>query len=169
MCGFAVGFIGSPPLTRGKVLPHEQGALPFGITPAYAGKSNVWLYVVSSGTGSPPLTRGKAQGKRYVWIVDGITPAYAGKVRRDPDHLSALRITPAYAGKRLIMSSASALVKDHPRLRGEKLPQNLRDPCFLGSPPLTRGKDKSIQRCVTKARITPAYAGKSMAHSLSPL
>ena len=70
-------------------------------------------------------------------------------------------ITPAYAGKSFAARTRRVAIRDHPRLRGEKLPQNLRDPCFLGSPPLTRGKDKSIQRCVTKARITPAYAGKS--------
>ena len=91
--------IGSPPLTRGKVLypdrlPHQQR-----ITPAYAGKRlRRVIRLVKPGdhprlrgekrckavpsmycVGSPPLTRGKVSCAAYEVASAGITPAYAGK------------------------------------------------------------------------------------------
>ena len=52
------------------------------------------------------------------------------------------RITPAYAGKSMELSSSIMVLKDHPRLCGEKLYSQLK---LLGW-----------------NRITPAYAGKSL-------
>ena len=51
-------------------------------------------------------------------------------------------------------------VEDHPRLRGEKPRKTLPLRFFAGSPPLTRGKDRSAQEARCEKRITPAYAGK---------
>ena len=75
--------LGSPPLTRGKVVFPANPAAHVGITPAYAGKSDELNDSVIEdkdhprlrgekgsaepfgviGLGSPPLTRGKAQGR----------------------------------------------------------------------------------------------------------
>ena len=73
---------------------------------------------------------------------------------------SALRITPAYAGKRYFYIYVWFLSWDHPRLRGEKVDfvSNLID--FVGSPPLTRGKEQFTQQLKQFFGITPAYAGK---------
>ena len=86
----------------------------------------------------------------------------------DFDHVIAEdRITPAYAGKSEIFELSHNLKKDHPRLCGEKgAPAEI---SFLteGSPPPMRGKGiptGSVPRC---SRITPAYAGKSLALSTS--
>ena len=70
------------------------------------------------------------------------------------------RITPAYAGKSAKRIRLPSLLRDHPRLRGEKVV--LENPVTYrqGSPPLTRGKDKNATRAIFGGRITPAYAGK---------
>ena len=67
--------------------------------------------------------RGKAHLCSAVVSVFGITPAYAGKSPRikewDTEN-QVLGITPAYAGKRLGNLQKSMVLKDHPRLCGEK-------------------------------------------------
>ena len=132
---------GSPPLTRGKDLIIIKSRQNSRITPAYAGKRlaaacffcapsdhprlrGEKVRMISGGTmpaGSPPLTRGKVPLERLYYTTFGITPAYAGK--------SSSKFTSTH------------VLKDHPRLRGEK-------PEIIKLPP------KNI-------RITPAYAGKS--------
>ena len=49
----------------------------------------------------------------------------------------------------------------HPRLRGEKRKAYMDKLEDAGSPPLTRGKGSNSLLKMIKARITPAYAGKS--------
>ena len=52
------------------------------------------------------------------------------------------------------------ILKDHPRLRGEKSCVLLSVFLSLGSPPLTRGKVSTAIRTYGDLGITPAYAGK---------
>ena len=70
-------------------------------------------------------------------------------------------ITPAYAGKSLGQLRKFLLLRDHPRVCGEKKLAEFEDESGEGSPPRMRGK--GILRVVLFAtrRITPAYAGKS--------
>ena len=92
-------------------------------------------------TGPPPPMRGKGYLRRQQECRGGITPAYAGK---------SLNST-------LILF----MIKDHPRLCGEKMACT-RSACLItGSPPPMRGKVEKASRCVQRHRITPAYAGKS--------
>ena len=90
---------GSPPHTRGKESLKGEKGEPFGITPAYAGKSGpyskspkfCWDHprirgeklpirsLVQSMPGSPPHTRGKGRAVIALASNMGITPAYAGK------------------------------------------------------------------------------------------
>ena len=92
-------------------------------------------------SGSPPLTRGKAFP---------LMSAFA-----------FVRITPAYAGKRPPARRSSLSDRDHPRLRGEKGRTASVKIRSLGSPPLTRGKERNVPAQRHRRRITPAYAGKS--------
>ena len=84
---------------RGKVAISQNCSDAHGITPAYAGKrqvfwcccSNFWDHPRLCGEkmssdvmsfmllGSPPPMRGKGTGLMYRGCGDGITPAYAGK------------------------------------------------------------------------------------------
>ena len=71
------------------------------------------------------------------------------------------RITPAYAGKSSLFGKGNIMLKDHPRLCGEKQQQQDIVRWIPGSPPPMRGKGKETQTECCNRRITPAYAGKS--------
>ena len=71
-----------------------------------------------------------------------------------------LGITPAYAGKSVAQAALNVIMRDHPRLCGEKSnapPQNY---TLKGSPPPMRGKERPEIIANFCKRITPAYAGK---------
>ena len=54
-----------------------------------------------------------------------------------------LGITPAYAGKRAVSPGGRKVLRDHPRLCGEKSPISA-DRCVgMGSPPPMRGKARN--------------------------
>ena len=73
------------------------------------------------------------------------------------------RITPAYAGKRNFTMHITHLYGDHPRLCGEKPDWDGLDKTAQGSPPPMRGKAVKSKIKFEDMRITPAYAGKSVA------
>ena len=111
---------GSPPRMRGKgrCCGLEDDAT--GITPAYAGKRTIFVRpsqcnrdhprvcgekirpraTASANHGSPPRMRGKALGDSLAGVRGGITPAYAGKRRNEGVILW--------------------IIRDHPRVCGEK-------------------------------------------------
>ena len=91
--------------------------------------------------GSPPHMRGKARSRTL------------GRVH--------CRITPAYAGKRTRRNRSPSLLRDHPRICGEKEVDDETEKNVEGSPPHMRGKDALAGRDIELIRITPAYAGKS--------
>ena len=73
------------------------------------------------------------------------------------------RITPAYAGKSVLCNHLLCQRKDHPRLCGEKSEPENCDMNNQGSPPPMRGKVPHSFVHHLSTRITPAYAGKSVA------
>ena len=94
--------LGSPPPMRGKTGYNSRHYDQYRITPAYAGKKQIWIweswgsgdhprlcgekqhdYRLSKGQGgSPPPMRGKSMDTVADSVITGITPAYAGKNRR---------------------------------------------------------------------------------------
>ena len=76
-------------------------------------------------------------------------------------------ITPAYAGKSSCGYVEHPLIRDHPRVCGEKPRKVFSSFAMIGSPPRMRGKDAGLDYNPIIDRITPAYAGKS-ARSGSP-
>ena len=133
--------LGSPPPMRGKEWHIQGDVLPYRITPAYAGKSLYCLTIAVKPSGSPPPMRGKVSERNGAFWKH--------------------RITPAYAGKRQVHIPRIGILKDHPRLCGEKsICYDSTRPC-LGSPPPMRGKVYGVAGRRGVSRITPAYAGKS--------
>ena len=110
------------------------------ITPAYAGKSEFSFAASVLSAGSPPPMRGKGSHEDSGGVGVGITPAYAGKSHRP--HVSL------------------GIVRDHPRLCGEKFCRALPGTGFTGSPPPMRGKGTIPALGEQHTGITPAYAGK---------
>ena len=151
----------SPPRMRGKVVVHGCVVLDVGITPAYAGKSPpakrknpaIWDHPRVCGEkipsslnwpmflGSPPRVRGKAAVRGWLRATEGITPACAGKSQ------TTRRVFP--------------VLRDHPRVCGEKRRDRLDYYVPQGSPPRVRGKVASGVSERFTAGITPACAGKS--------
>ena len=94
--------------------------LDFGITPAYAGKSRPlgWKHLLAE---DHPRLRGEKSFKAAVRSPDkGSPPLTRGKEHVDHVFEHVFGITPAYAGKSFFGRKEERLIKDHPRLRGEK-------------------------------------------------
>ena len=99
------------------------------------------LFVFRAVTGSPPRGRGKGDTNYKIPRFFGITPAWAGKSFCRHSH---------------VIQNA-----DHPRVGGEKPSTYQVEYWALGSPPRGRGKDERRRPGEIRARITPAWAGKS--------
>ena len=112
-----------------------------GITPAYAGKSLVFLCLALTSQDHPRVCGEKP-------FTTTLKPAFIG-------------ITPAYAGKRSQRSCPAQDARDHPRVCGEKSFCLLPLHPHTGSPPRMRGKGLLRPDSFNGAGITPAYAGKS--------
>ena len=131
------------------------------ITPAYAEKRSSTSFKISSYQDHPRLCgekRTECYTKSAAW---GSPPPMRGKVAVMHWFAMMQRITPAYAGKRAVSPGGRKVLRDHPRLCGEKSPISA-DRCVgMGSPPPMRGK--GYVKCILGkcGGITPAYAGKS--------
>ena len=85
-----------------------------------------------------------------------------GKRRHSRRTRSLRRITPAHAGKTRMFRRVLVGVADHPRACGENNVLCRRNIASGGSPPRMRGKPISSSVVTAVARITPAYAGKTL-------
>ena len=132
---------GSPPPMRGKVNQIFRNRVRGGITPAYAGKRQIWTWE-SWGSGDHPRLCGE---KRLTTILKmcavGSPPPMRGKVKQNNARAWLNGITPAYAGKRC--------------------PLAVDQSSNAGSPPPMRGKVVQHFFGLFETGITPAYAGKS--------
>ena len=152
--------LGSPPPMRGKVQFYHKTTPFIGITPAYAGKSARLLQCQGSSRDHPRLCGEKSFTPLCESLYIGSPPPMRGKVAVCGDLCNYERITPAYAGKRRATPKNVLLLRDHPRLCGEKLTIRSRQITFAGSPPPMRGKGVEQQKSRLLIRIAPAYAGK---------
>ena len=106
---------------RGKVcvsdtLHHERG-----ITPAYAGKSVNSVLSYALHEDHPRLCGEKSTKADLEKRVAGSPPPMRGKEKEFFPHVQIWGITPAYAGKSFRFGYIRDIVRDHPRLCGEKL------------------------------------------------
>ena len=157
---FCFNIMGSPPPMRGKVYHKTKGVLSTGITPAYAGKSSADSSHTNRGRDHPRLCGEKLPVLVYPLHVQGSPPPMRGKVFNFGFLTDHKRITPAYAGKSVAQAALNVIMRDHPRLCGEKQMPSIRSQSPLGSPPPMRGKVYIKDDRQLTAGITPAYAGK---------
>ena len=103
----------------------------------------------------------KLTNDRLSLAVKGSPPRVRGKDNCSINVGFDCGITPACAGKRLRAAAWTWIMRDHPRVCGEKgyLPRPVY--CESGSPPRVRGKAFQRSRNSFSVRITPACAGKS--------
>ena len=135
--------------------PHTRGALgrPRGDTdyetdhPRIRGEHVFREIRVRLQSGSSPHTRGARQSRRIGGDDIGIIPAYAGSTSVWPD--------------------TKWLKTDHPRIRGEHLPQTSCIADKQGSSPHTRGALRPSESILAILGIIPAYAGSTRCAVLS--
>ena len=90
------------------------------ITPACAGKSTPSLAVFGLHRDHPRVC-GEKRTRQAVWTqCGGSPPRVRGKADYTPVVDVRVRITPACAGKRGFLISEGFLIRDHPRVCGEK-------------------------------------------------
>ena len=154
--------LGSPPHVRGKAWDTCAYVARYGITPACAGKSG-YTYRCCWFVGDHPRMCGeKSASKTEAEAALGSPPHVRGKVSEQISALSVSRITPACAGKSQKTLVKIPILKDHPRMCGEKAPCPPIAERTGGSPPHVRGKvDINVAEELSR-RITPACAGKRL-------
>ena len=149
-----------PRLCGEKETTNTSSMTTTGITPTYAGKREV-IYGFKHVLQDHPRLCGEK-----IWNIKascgkwGSPPPMRGKARKRPTGKRLEGITPAYAGKRVMLSPDPVLLRDHPRLCGEKCTQKSLILYVIGSPPPMRGKVCILLPAGANHRITPAYAGK---------
>ena len=97
-------FVGSPPPMRGKVFFFDPEHLRIGITPAYAGKSDLMGGFKMAQEDHPRLCGEKKWFMTKKTFMAGSPPPMRGKVIFMMHTSAFSRITPAYAGKSIFCS-----------------------------------------------------------------
>ena len=154
--------MGSPPRMRGKAIHLFSPFCTVGITPAHAGKRQEYTAMACIREDHP-----RACGEKYMNLMKeqrekGSPPRMRGKVQPARGVRHPCRITPAHAGKSWPTTCWSRSTRDHPRACGEKAICAPVHKGLWGSPPRMRGKASITEIDTSKARITPAHAGKRM-------
>ena len=138
--------MGSPPRARGKVSIKFAVVDDIRITPACAGKRHHGKNH-HCGTKDHPRVRGEKTGASATLTADqGSPPRARGKGYTISRSKRAVGITPACAGKSGSAQLLRRQARDHPRVRGEKVPWVLPGNTQPGSPPRARGKAGSELR-----------------------
>ena len=151
---------GSPPRMRGKAAITARRVPAARITPAYAGKSFFRLLVFHRPWDHPRVCGEKPGFPQVGEFVSGSPPRMRGKVEFLLDFTRQFRITPAYAGKRCSLMLSRILMRDHPRVCGEK--REIRQPpaALRGSPPRMRGKASTRKWREERERDHPRVCGE---------
>ena len=116
---------GSPPHARGKGHRRTDGPGGGGITPACAGKSTRDGQLVTRTWDHPRMRGEKVDTSPAARILWGSPPHARGKAQKAGLVDGLGRITPACAGKSLDTLCGGRGGQDHPRMRGEKLHNQL--------------------------------------------
>jgi len=158
--------VGSPPPARGA--PDRRVAVPHvaRITPACAGSTPCPSPTVTAASDHPRLRGEHVNAGQAVILGFGSPPPARGARDQVGRTAVPVRITPACAGSTSCASCWTCRSTDHPRLRGEHLPQQPERAVPHGSPPPARGAPAPGPKTRLAARITPACAGSTFGQVL---
>ena len=152
---------GSPPPARGAPSQAAGQLSRVRITPACAGSTALISRSVPGGPDHPRL-RGEHRVGEVDWIDGhGSPPPARGAPARPEGGSARPRITPACAGSTVAVGVGATCSPDHPRLRGEHLPEGSGFSLSRGSPPPARGAPHAYDAQPHRLRITPACAGST--------
>ena len=113
--------VGSPPRRRGKASSGRTCAGAAGITPAWAGKSRAEASCGCARRDHPRVGGEKTRVFQQHFPAVGSPPHGRGKEVADEGIGGIIRITPAWAGKSVVRGLRWVILRDHPRVGGEKL------------------------------------------------
>ena len=113
--------LGSPPRVRGKGAAAPSPTSTARITPACAGKRSRGFGIAHILEDHPRVCGEKSAQARSQYASEGSPPRVRGKVTLLPCFFDLTGITPACAGKSEIPAHKHCIVKDHPRVCGEKM------------------------------------------------
>ena len=157
-----VSFMGSSPLTRGKLSRAIKVETLEGLIPAHAGKTPTWS-TPTVACWAHPRSRGenlygtRPLGRRY-----GSSPLTRGKHKHTQGHRPGYGLIPAHAGKTVVGCCQVVRVWAHPRSRGENIAVTVERGRDAGSSPLTRGKPSTARKRSSSVGLIPAHAGKTI-------
>ena len=157
----ARGLRGSSPLTRGK---QAQGVLrgqADGLIPAHAGKTLIGETAAVIDTAHPRSRGENEMDRATARIPAGSSPLTRGKRRGSRSGPRPARLIPAHAGKTSSLSAPRQSTAAHPRSRGENRFTLKTLSLYVGSSPLTRGKQDPSPRRARRPGLIPAHAGKT--------
>ena len=152
---------GSPPRVRGKAYRIKPHCVNARITPACAGKRSSVCKHGRTGKDHPRVCGEKIIGADKGLQNPGSPPRVRGKAGCSYAVVCSAGITPACAGKRRETIRHVFIIRDHPRVCGEKLKFIAAVFSMWGSPPRVRGKGPAKRGVGRQPGITPACAGKS--------
>ena len=156
---------GSPPRGRGKGWKAQEIKGKYGITPAWAGKSRLFIGFHFFGEDHPRVGGEKHMMRLHPIFPPGSPPRGRGKDRHHITGGLDAGITPAWAGKSSRPCVRLQAAWDHPRVGGEKPFTASVSFSKSGSPPRGRGKVWPVRKEHCEAGITPAWAGKRLKRS----
>ena len=157
--------VGSPPRVRGEAFVRYFGSQTAGITPACAGRSRQTGKDADADQDHPRVCGEKHRPGAAHILDDGSPPRVRGEVCPVATGELCPGITPACAGRSVTSLTSDFSFVDHPRVCGEKHGGNSATQRAPGSPPRVRGEacKKSLPQQPTG--ITPACAGRRLAHA----
>ena len=152
---------GSSPHTRGARNGRNRRAPGQRIIPAYAGSTRRVRGADRSWRDHPRIRGEHTDSLQPGDIVFGSSPHTRGALPICTWEKSSFGIIPAYAGSTGSAQPNAPAVRDHPRIRGEHLPQTSCIADRQGSSPHTRGAPHMTPTSPLDSGIIPAYAGST--------
>ena len=153
--------MGSSPLTRGKHEARTAREPGLGLIPAYAGKTRIRPCRACRSRAHPRSRGENAPGMASASWFQGSSPLMRGKPCGAGLGCPGPGLIPDHAGKTLPILSVLALVRAHPRSRGENSLPYSSIVLWKGSSPLTRGRRSRLNSVHGVLGFIPAHAGKT--------
>ena len=153
---------GSSPLTRGALDERADNFEIIRLIPAHAG-STVRRCARRGHGPAHPRSRGEHISQNAPPIFDGGSSPLTRGARQDAQAAATPRgLIPAHAGSTISSGQGGALIRAHPRSRGEHWAAKEIDAQSIGSSPLTRGAPNKSFRQWSRKRLIPAHAGSTV-------
>ena len=156
------GDLGSSPRMRGKLRLVWVISWPWGLIPAYAGKTNEGLSNTIEREAHPRVCGENSTPGMACTSGHGSSPRMRGKQHTRHGLHKRPRLIPAYAGKTFSRSFMMSRRSAHPRVCGENEARAGPKTPPQGSSPRMRGKRGRLARSRRARGLIPAYAGKTL-------